>query len=270
MGLYFSDVTNRTGIIQLIEDRTNTVTTTTSSYSLTMKTRDVNLAFAKFMSIAVDSAGRWQVDDTNQEDFPEIYTDLISGQEYYSFTQDGSTPTNQILDIHRVELRLADGTWKLLRPIDMKDVDVAIEALASSGVPEFYDKTSNALFLYPTPNYNMRLVEEGYRGLKFYYSRTPHYFESTDTNNQAGIPDMFHEYLVLRPSYLYCLSKGLTEKANHYKAEMLEMEEMIKRYYGSRQRDEDPMLSVRNNQFIDKRGIDGQVSGNVNNMTDWR
>ncbi len=271
MGLPFSDTTNRTGIIQLIEDRTTTQSATGSSYSLATKTRDINLAFARFQSIAVDASGRWQVDDTNQVDYPISSTDLVSGQQDYSFVSDGSSPVNQVLDIHRVEMMDSAGNWKLLKSIDIKDIDVALdEFMPTNGEPAFYDKTSNAIMLYPAPNYSQTL------GLKFYFSRTPSYFVATgDDTKQAGFPDMFHEYLAIRPSYLYCLQKGLTAKASAYKVEMLELEEMIRRYYGSRQRDEDPRMTVNNSASIDRGYFDnrgGGTSGNSgsNNNVDWR
>jgi len=271
MALPFSDTTTRTGIVQLIEDRTNTQSTASTSYALATKTRDINLAFAKYMSIAVAASGRWQVDDTTQTDYPITEADLISGQQDYAFTLDGSTPTNYVLDIHRVEMLDSAGNWVLLRPLDMKDVSVALGAFQpNNGTPAFYDKTSNAIFLYPAPNYNWRLANEGRSGLRFYFSRTPVYFTTADTTKVPGIPDMFHEYLAIRPSYFYCLSKGLTEKARQYKAEMLEMESAIKAYYGTRQRDEDPALTVDNSRWVDRRGVGLQGNGNGRGMVDWR
>lgn len=266
MGLYFSDTTNRAGIVQLIEDRTNTTSATTSSYSLATKTRDVNLAYARFQSLMVRASGRWQGDDTNQTDYPAIYFDLASGQQDYAFTVDASTTPNQMLDVHRVEIRDSVGNWVLLKSFDIKDITVALEAwMPTNGVPAWYDKTSNAVFLYPTPNYNYS------RGLKIYYSRTPSYFITTDTTKQAGIPDMFHEYLVLRPSYLYCMAKGMNDKAKAYKEELVEMEQQIMEYYGSRQRDEDPRMEVRNYWAIDKTGVDRQMgTTNQNDMIDYR
>jgi len=265
MGLPLSDTSTRTGIVQLIEDRTNTVSATTSSYSLSTKVRDINQAYAKFMSIAVVASGRWQVDDTNQSDYPITSVDLISGQQDYAFTIDGSTPTNQVLDLHRVEMLDSAGNWGLLRPLDIKDVPVALDAYQpTGGTPSFYDKTSNAIFLYPAPNYT------AVGGLKFYFSRTPVYFLTSDTTKQAGIPDIFHEYLAVRPSYFYCLSKGLSEKAKAYKIELMEMEDAIKRYYGSRQRDEDPAMTVNNSRWIDRRGVGLQGNGNGRGMVDWR
>lgn len=272
MALPFSDTTNRTGIVQLIEDRTNTQSSTSTSYTLAAKTRDINLAFAKFMSIAVDSSGRWQVDDTTQTDYPIIDADLIAGQKDYAFTLDGSTPQNYVLDIHRVECLDSAGNWVLLRPLDMKDVSVALDAFQpTNGTPAFYDKTSNAIFLYPAPSYSWRLANEARQGLRFYFSRTPVYFTATGNDSKvAGIPDIFHEYLVIRPAYFYCLSKGLSQKAAAYKVEMQEMESMIRKYYGTRQRDEDPAMTVDNSRWVDRRGVGLQGNGNGRGMVDWR
>lgn len=249
MAIQFSDTTNRNGLVQLIEDRTNTNSATSSSYSLATKTRDINSAFAKFMMIAVQASGRWQVDDTNQTDYPIMTVDVVSGQQDYAFVSDGSTPANQVLDIHRIEIQDSNGNWKLLTPIDEADIteSALTEFMETNGEPAYYDKTSNAIFLYPASNYNST------NGLKFYYSRTPSYFLTTDTTKTAGIPDMFHEYLALRPAYYYCLSKGLP-RAKEYGAEMLAMEEQIKAYYGSRQRDERTVMSVDNSYAIDRMG----------------
>lgn len=262
MAIQFSDTTSaRNGLIQLIEDRTGAASASTSSYSLGAKTRDINAAFSRFMALAVKTSGRWQVDDTNQTDYPITMTNIVSGQQDYSFTVDESD--NQVLDIHRIEMKDSAGNWKLLVSIDEADVDVAMLAFEStSGIPEYYDKTSNALFLYPTPNYNST------NGLKFYYSRTPSYFTTADTTKVPGIPDMFHEYLALRPSYLYCLSKGLPQAAA-LKEEVKEMEESIKAFYGSRQRDERSQISVDNSGALDRAAWASRGTGG-NRMVDWR
>ena len=245
MAIQFSDTTNRNGLIQLIEDRTGAVSTSGSSYPLGAKTRDINSAFAYFMSLAVDSSGRWQVDDTNQTDYPIATSNLESGRQDYVFNNDGGTPVNQILDIHRVEIKDANGNWVLLKSIDESDLDIAIGSFElTNGTPEYYDKTSNALFLYPSPSYDSTA------GLKIYYSRTPSYFTVADTNKVAGIPDMFHEYLALRPAYMYCLTKNLPQ-AKAIGEQMFAMEERIKRYYGSRQRDESSVMGVDNSRALD-------------------
>lgn len=235
--MQFSDTTNRTGLIEALEDYTNTQSSTTASYPIKTKTRDINNAFAHFMMLAIRSSGRWQVDDTNQTDYPIITFDLVSGQDNYAFTNDGSTPSNQILDLHQFRIKNSSGTWINLRPID-RAVDDINSYQGLSGTPEVYDLTSNGIILFPTPNYNSD------EGAEMYVSRTPSYFASTDTTKKPGIPDMFHEYLVIRPAYFYSLAKGL-DRARDYKLEMETLEREIQAYYGRRPRYEKVRLGVQ-------------------------
>jgi hypothetical protein len=237
MSFTFSNTTDRTGIVELLEDLTGTASATTSSYPLKTKTRDINNAYADYFMIAMKSAGTWQVDDTNQTDYPIITTNLVTTQQDYSFTLDGSTPANQILDIYRVEMKDASGNWTLLEPYDEMSETSALSAQAtSSGTPFRYHKTANGIFLDVTPNYNST------NGLKIYCARTPVYFVSTDTTKQPGIPHMFYRYLALKPAYFYCLQKG-KEQANAYGVEVEKIEQAIKKYHGDRKRDEQVVLT---------------------------
>lgn len=231
MSMPFSNTSTRQGIIELLEDLTTTQSATTSSYPIATKTRDINNALAKYTQLAISSQGRWQFDDTNHTDYPIIKTNLVSGQQDYSFTVDENG--NQILDIERVEILDSASIGHELRPLDIKDLDgtAMTEFMKNGGIPVYYDKTANGIVLYPAPNYN------GTNALKIYTSRTPSYFASTDTTKKAGIPDVFHEYLALRPAYYYCLQKGMTI-ANNYLTEMQDMESRIKEYHRDRSKDE--------------------------------
>lgn len=241
--MQLSNTTTRKGIIQLLEDLTSTQSASTSSYPKLSKTRDINNALAKYAQLAISSQGRWQFDDTNHVDYPIISTGLLSGQQDYSFTVDELG--NQILDIERVEVYDQAGIAHQLSPIDSKDLEgiAMTEYMKNGGIPTHYDKTANGLFLYPASNYNMRLVEEGRSGLKIYISRTPSYFvgDGTDDTNKPGIPDVFHEYLAMRPAYYYCLQKGLAI-ANNYFQELQDMESRIKEYHRDRSKDEQMVM----------------------------
>lgn len=235
--MQFSDTTNRTGIIELIEDLTGTQGATTSSYSLKTKTRDVNNAYSRYFMVAVRAEGRWQVDDTNQTDYPTIVTNLVSGQQDYSFTVDGSATPNQILDIYMIEIKDSVGNWTRIYPYDrLNKMESPSFDATVTGLQSRYDKTANGIFLDMIPNYNST------GGLKVYFNRTPVYFVSTDTTKKPGIPDMFHEYLALRPSYQYCLRKGLPQK-NDLKADVFAMENDIELYYSNRSKDETKQMT---------------------------
>ena len=233
MALTLSNTTTRKGIIQLIEDLTTTQSASTSSYPKLTKTRDINNALAKYAQLAISSQGRWQFDDTNHTDYPIISTNLVSGQQDYSFTTDETG--NQILDIERVEVIDSGGIAHLLTPIDSSDLTntAMTEYMKNGGIPTKYDKTSNGIFLYPASNYNAT------NGLKIYTSRTPSYFigDDSDDTTKPGIPDVFHEYLAMRPAYYYCLQKGLPI-ANNYFQELQDMESRIKEYHRDRSKDE--------------------------------
>ena len=235
--MQYSDSTNRTGIVQLLEDLTTTQSASTSSYPIATKTRDINNTLSKYTQLAISSQGRWQFDDTNHTDYPIVKTNLVSGQQDYSFTVDQNG--NQILDIERVEILDSASIAHELRPLDIKDLEgtAMTEFMKNGGIPVYYDKTANGLVLYPAPNYNST------NGLKIYTSRTPSYFASTDTTKAPGIPNVFHEYLALRPAYYYCLQKGMSI-ANNYFAELQDMESRIKEYHRDRSKDETMRMRV--------------------------
>lgn len=236
--MQFSDTVNRTGIIELIEDLTGTQSATTSSYTLATKTRDVNNAFSNYNMVAQRSAGSWESDDTNQTDYPIITTNLVSGQQDYSFTVDQQG--NQILDIYRVEIAGPSGIFSQVIPLDELDMNGTslTEFMKTSGTVMFYKKTANGIFLYAPTSYNYT------NGLKIYYARTPTYFLTSDTTKKPGIPDMFHEYLALRPAYFYALAKGLPQ-AQALGNQVIELEGSdrlgitgkIGDYYANRSRD---------------------------------
>jgi hypothetical protein len=229
--MVFSDTTDRDGIVELLEDLTATQSTTTSSYTLKTKTRDINNAYSRYFLLGIEAEGRWQLDDTNHTKYPVITTNLVANQQDYSFTVDEQS--NQILDIYRVEVLDSTGIARLLTPIDQFDVrgQALSEFLKTAALPTYYDKTANGIVLYPKPNYNST------NGIKIYFNRTPSYFVYTDTTKVPGIPDVFHEYLAIRPAYQYCLRKQLSQK-NDLKADMLELEAFIKTYYSGRSKDE--------------------------------
>src|ERR1035437_897672 len=224
----FSDSTNRDGIIEKIEMVTGGQSATSGSYPLKVKTVDVNCALDDYFRLAIKAGGKFQVDDTNQTDYPVITTDIVSGQGDYPFIYDGSTPHNEILDLRQVRLKDSAGIWHDLSAID-RESDGITKYEGINGLPTGYDVDSNSIRLYPIPNYNLT------GGLELYISRSPVHFVSTDTTKQAGIPNMFQDYLWLKPSYMYCLFKNLPQ-AGGLKAEVDKMESAIMEYYSMRDR----------------------------------
>ena len=231
--MVFSETTNRTGIIELLEDLTDGAS---SNYTIGMKTRDINNAFDRYQTLVKQSSGTWQADDTNHTKYPNMKFNLVSGQQDYSFTEDEQG--NQVQDIYRVECKDASGAWTLLTPYDEMQEDTALSAQeTSTGTPTRYYKTANGIFLDRTPNYSSTL------GIRMFYTRPPSYFLTTDTTKEPGIPNNHHVYLPFWAAYFYWLPKD-SQKASLYGAEVNKLEAQIGKDVALRNRDEKPRLSA--------------------------
>jgi hypothetical protein len=208
------------------------------SYTVADKTADINLALDKALSIIFTSSGKWQFDDSNQTDYPFITTDLTANKRDYTFTTDGSG--NLILDIYKVMVKdPTSGYFFEILPVDQQSDEYTQgfwSGQNSTGTPYRYDKTANGIFLDALPGY----TSSG--GLKVFINREGSYFTTSDTTKKPGFAGLFHEYLALRPSYMYAYRNSLPN-ANLLQNEMLLMEAAMKNYYSDRGKDENPKIT---------------------------
>lgn len=232
--IQFSDTTNKQGIVQVIRRRTGTNTSTAGSYPIEDITLDVNMALANFFILANKVAGKRQpADDTNHTDFPIVYADIVSGQQDINLTLDENG--NQILDIYKVVMTTLTGQRIVLKQVDIND-DESVLTDTTTGIPSSYDLTAEGIFLHQIPNFSL------VGALEIWVNRAASYFSPSDTTKRAGIPEIFSEYLTLRPSYFYCLEKG-KEQATAYGVALYGrdgrggLEGQIKAYYSQRNRD---------------------------------
>ena len=228
MSLQFSDTTNRRGIIELIDDILGTDST---QYSTAKKTRDVNLAIDRVLSLIFEVGGTWQFDDSNHTDYPIITTNIVSGQRDYSFTSDGNN--NLILEVYRVLVADSSGNFFDVNPVDVSSGYAPAgftDGSNTGGFPNTYDKLGNGIFLDPIPNYNRT------GGLKVYINREASYFTTSDTTKKPGFAGIFHEYCALLPAYKYARDNSMAI-ANSLKNDVAEMENAIRDYYKSREKD---------------------------------
>lgn len=238
MSIPFSSTTNKNGIIQLIERNLGFTDGAISGDAtlLAQFTGDVNLALDKVFSMIFEVGGTWQFDDSNQTDYPIIYTSLNSGQRDYSFTTDANG--NLILDIYKVSVANSSGVFTDIFPVDVESKQAPVsydDGLNVGGIPNTYDKLANGIFLDPIPNYTYA------NGLKVYINREGSYFTVADTTKKAGFKGLYHEYLALRPSFQYAYRKSLPV-ATKLESEMFKMEQAIMDAYKSQSHDEQKFI----------------------------
>ena len=139
----------------------------------------------------------------------------------------------------------SSGVYSEIFPVDQQtpgsDTSPFFDGQNQSGTPTTYDKTGNGIFLDPIPNYSYS------NGLKVFVNREPSHFATTDTTKVLGFAHLYHEYLALKPAYLYARDKSLPNK-NDLKRDYLEMQKAIQLYFGKRQKDvKGRMVSNRQN-----------------------
>lgn len=232
MSLPFSDTTTKKGIIQEIETECGFRDGDISGNTTLLKkfTSSVNLALDDFWAIAIPASGKWQLDDSNQTDYPIITANLVSGQRDYAFSSDGSS--NLILDIYKVLAANSSGVFTELAPVDQQngpDVAAFLDGRNGTGIPSRFDKTGNGLFLDPIPSYNYT------NGLKVLINREASYFTSSDTTKKPGVPGIFHRYFVINPAFSYARSQGL-QTYNRLSEEKVKLEESIRYHFAGRER----------------------------------
>src|ERR1035437_4008051 len=132
-----------TEILTKVSELTTTQNSTSSSYPATSKTRDINLALDNYFILANQHAGNWRpADDTNLTDYPIIYTNVVTGQQDYSFILDADG--NQILDIYKIRIKNSvSGEWTTLKQIDQNEITDSQLSVLLDGVPTEYYLTAN-------------------------------------------------------------------------------------------------------------------------------
>jgi hypothetical protein len=211
MSLIFNDTSsNKAGLIQECEaavfgDNSYGRISGDSSLMATF-TRYINEALNRVATLIMTADGRWQFDDTNNTDFPigttNLGTTLGAEQQDYAFDI-------SFLRITRVEVMDNTGAWQLLTPIDQTDVyDTSLtDLLKTPGLPTYYDKIGNSIFLYPKP---LATAVTSTGGLKVYFQRPPSYFTISDTSKVPGFNSLYHRLVALIASRDYAAFKQLT------------------------------------------------------------
>ena len=194
----------------------------------------LNRALEKVTVKIREAEGRWQWHDTNYSTFAIATADLVTDQPDYSLD------ATSHFRIERVEVKDTAGNWTKLMPIDQADLyDQSLtDFAATSGVPQYYDKVGNHLFLYPKASYSQE------ESLKLFFEKGPSYFTTTDPTKIPGFNPLFHRLLSLHASFDYA---GANSEANSQDLllKITAMEADLETYYAKRDKDEHTRLSAR-------------------------
>lgn len=212
MSLQFSDTSaEKAGLIQSCETfvfgQNGYGRITGDDDLLATFTRYINEAMNRVSTLIMQSDHRWQFDDNNNTDFPIATTTLVTTagaeQADYAFDTD-------FLKVSRAEILDNTGAWRLLKPIDQADVyDQSLtDFLKTAGLPMYYDKLANSIWLYPKP---LDSQVTATNGLKVYFQRTPSYFTTGDTTKVPGFNSLYHELVALLASKKFATVNTLTK-----------------------------------------------------------
>lgn len=207
-------------------------------------TRYINEALNRVVTLILLADGRWQWDDLNNTDFPIATTNLVttlgSEQQDYAFSI-------SFLKITRVEIKDVAGNWNLLKSIDQADIyDQSLtDFLKTPGMPLFYDKIANSIFLYPKP---LATAVTSTAGLKVWFQRPPSYFTTSDTTKTPGFNSIYHRLVALIASRDYAAFKQLST-AKSISELVAQQEDSLGESYTLRSKDEHIRLSAKKYNF---------------------
>jgi hypothetical protein len=200
------------------------------NYTSADKLRNINKALHRYAVLAWQSDGNWSFDDGRHVDLPIATTTLVNGQRDYSIPTD-------LLKIERVSYLNLDGKYVDLELIDKRDMPELMNE--DAGTPIGYWLLGSSLFLYPKPNTSLVATTSG---LRIVFKREIKEFTNADASVSLGIPETHASYISLVASLDYCRRNDM-DRYVRIKAEILEMEELIKNDYSKRNTSKNARIS---------------------------
>ena len=176
----------------------------TTSYPAATLLRRVNSAYEETVGDLIVIDTKWKFDDSNYTDLPLGTSDLVEGQQDYSFDV-------ALLAIERIEVKDVDGSWTKLKSIDDIEITEALDEYKSTnGLPVEYSIRGNSFFLYPTPTATKVTLTAG---IKVYFRRTADVFTEDsspgtpdDISKVPGFASPYHILLSYKAALPYAMS----------------------------------------------------------------
>jgi len=186
--MLFSNSSNKAG---LIEDIDFLCGTTSASYPLVQKVRNVNNAYHDVTRLIWEAQDGWQYDDANRTDLPKITTTLTDG------TGDYRVPalSTVIRHVKGIDIQDGNGNWQKLQAFDYNDTTIAWDELdKTNGMPRYYDLEGGFIRLKPAPDDAFVTTSSG---MIIWISRDAVEFTTASTTSIPGFATQFHKILSL-------------------------------------------------------------------------
>ena len=210
----------------------------TTTYAAADMARNANRGLDSVVSLIFKSDNGWDWDDTNYADLPMGTTTLVDGQSDYSIP---------VTHLRILKLRVKDstGTYKTIEPATMKTLPDDI-LTATAGMPRYYVKVANSIFLYPKPSTSFVTATAG---LEVQFQRGGSYFVVGDTTKTPGFASQFHRLISLHMALDYCDINDLDKRAAKIRNAITKMENELVEFYSDRARDEQTSIRLKREDY---------------------
>ena len=204
-----------------------------TDYSLTDRTRNINLALDEAVAelYRADPNHKW--DDTTNTDFPIATTPLQANLDHY-------TMLDSSLIIHKVRVKSSDGSsWITLIPKIRSELTDS--ELSATGTPDKYFKLGEAIFPLPVPDYGIAA------GMEISFQRGGNHFTIANTTVSPGFNSQFHQVLSISAALRYALANGMSEKVKVLQGMKEDIILKMVEHYQLRAPDEKPKFRLKRN-----------------------
>ena len=218
----FSNTTTKAGLIQRSEALCLLGDTGISANATLLKqfTAYLNEAYYEVWMAQMSANRTWLADDFNYTDKPDATITLVTSQADYTIpVAVASANVATFLRLNGV-YTIKNGARTYLRAMeaseDLRAIDGTPSAYRMNGKSITFDVQPSATYVSDLTSFHME------------FQRIPDAFLSTDTTQQAGFMETYHDLLPLKASAIYLLPTN-TQLATQYEQRFLTRLELFKR-----------------------------------------